>query len=180
MKKLLPVLLAVALIVPAGQADAAKTKKVAIESCAGDKDVKSISLGKEVVYTSADKSMVSFTKTAATPVKYHLVYFCADDSYFRKTPGVGPNGHVLVPGFRHGDTWYALSKDENGNPMLTNAPATSAHISDAAPVVKPAKKVKKAKKAKSEKKAKKEKKAIQVEDSVPDVVPGSEPPPGGR
>ncbi|MFZ2958674.1 MAG: hypothetical protein WA705_17430 [Candidatus Ozemobacteraceae bacterium] len=173
MKRLLPVLLALSLMVPG--AAMAKDKKVAkkskakivdSEKCSGDKDVKSVNLGKEVVFVSEDLKSASFTKDETHTLKHNLGYYDAKTGFSKRTPGVSPDGEALVPAFKHGEAWHIVSRDANGAiivdgaaPEATIAPAPlGGDVIAPAPekVKKPAKKGKKGKKAK---KAKKEKKA---------------------
>ena len=200
MKRLLPILIAVALIVPAtdafaaGKAKKASKKVVDSERCAGDRDVKSVVLGKEIVFVSQDLRMVSFTKTEACTLKHTLVYFNPKSGEFKKTPGMDPTGESLIPGFKHGEVWYPLAKDENGNPTVGNAPAADATYApvegagdmiNAAPA-KPAKKAKKDKKGKKGKKAKKAKKEAapkadeQKATEPAPAAPAADPAPAGK
>jgi len=193
MKRLLPIMLAVALVVPATSAFAAKSakkaKKVAIERCSGDKDVKSVSLGKEVVYVSEDMKSVSFAKDEKNTLKHNLMYYSAKTEYSRRTPGLDKEGNALVPSFKHGDVWHMLSRDENGNLIVDGAaaPATETAIAPAdekQEVKKPAKKAKKSKKSKKSKKAKKveapkaDEKAAEPAAAAP--APAAEPAPAGK
>ncbi|HOT28847.1 MAG TPA: hypothetical protein PLU72_11705 [Candidatus Ozemobacteraceae bacterium] len=154
MKRLLPVLLAAALLVPVSSAFAAK-----VDPCSGDKDVKSVSLGKEVVYVSADMKSASFTKDATHTLKHDLMYYSAQSNFSRRTPGTDKDGNALAPAFKHGDVWHILSRDENGNLIVDGAAAPETAVAPSADkkeeVKKPAKKAKKGKKAKKAKKAKK-------------------------
>ncbi|HEY9070330.1 MAG TPA: hypothetical protein VIV61_08720 [Candidatus Ozemobacteraceae bacterium] len=183
MKRLLPVMLAVALLVPASSAFAAKgtkkAKKVAIERCSGDRDVKSVSLGKEVVYVSEDLKSASFAKDEKHTQKHNLMYYSAKTEYSRRTPGVDKEGNALVPAFKHGDVWHVLSRDENGNLVVDGAAAPVADTT-VAPADEKKEEVKKpAKKAKKSKKAKKAKKAKKVEEKAaePAAAPAAEPAP---
>lgn len=155
MKRLIPVLLAAALLVPASSAFAAK-----VDPCSGDKDVKSVSLGKEVVYVSEDMKSASFTKDATHTMKHNLMYYSAQSNFSRRTPGTDKDGNALAPAFKHGDVWHVLSRDENGNLIVDGAAAPETAIAPCAPCTDkkeakaPAKKGKKGKKAKKAKKAK--------------------------
>jgi len=172
MKRLLPILLAVALVIP-GTADAAKAKKakkaktdvpewaVESEKCSGDRDVKSVSLGKETIYVSADMRSASFQKDEVHTLKHNLAYYSPTSNYFRRTPGLSPDGTPLVPAFRHGDVWYSLGRDENGTILINGTPIS-------APVIAPADQAApKAKKPRKGKKGKKAKKAKKVEETAP-------------
>jgi len=194
-------MLAVALMVPATSAFAAKgakkAKKVAIERCSGDKDVKSVSLGKEVVYVSEDLKSASFSKDEKNTLKHNLMYYSAKTEYSRRTPGLDKEGNALVPSFKHGDVWHMLSRDDNGNLIVDGAaaPATEAAIAPAdetkQEVKKPVKKAKKAKKSKKSKKAKKveapkaDEKAAEPAAAAPaaepaPAAPAAEPAPAGK
>ncbi len=168
MKRILPFLLVVALCLPGAVfAKGKKAKKakgtnvpewaVESEKCSGDRDVKSVSLGKESIYVSEDLRSASFTKDSVHALRHNLVYYCASDGKFRRTPGMCSCGISLVPSFKHGESWYTLDKDLNGNITINGAPSTSPVVQE--PVKKPVKKAKKAKKAKKSKKAKADKEA---------------------
>jgi|GEM_PF-1845240 len=114
------------------------------EKCSGDKDVKSISLGKEVVYVSEDLNSASFSKNEIHTLKHNLMYYSPASNTARRTPGVDSNGNVLVPAFKHGETWRTLTKDANGNVIIEGAPPVTTPIITPEPTH--AKKAKKAKK----------------------------------
>lgn len=171
MRRLLPVLLAVALMVP-GVAmaktakKAAKAKKVVSyvdsDKCQGDKDAPAPKLGKEFVYLSADLKSVAMKKDETHTLKHQVFYYLPDGSYHRSSPGA-KDGQALIPGFKHGEAWHSLSYDANGAMVVDNAAAASTEIAPAAPAADmgaPAPvKEKKAKKSKKSKKGKKAKKA---------------------
>jgi hypothetical protein len=153
MKKILVALLVAALFVPGTGFAKAKKAKVdvpewAVESerCSGDKDVKNVSLGREAIWVSEDLGSASYAKDSYHAHKHTLVYFCADHNYFRKTPGVGPKGDALTPGFKHGDNWYALGYDAGGNLTVNGIPAIQAPVDYQAKAPKKNKKGKKSKK----------------------------------
>lgn len=190
MKRLFPVMLAVALFVPASSAFAAKSSKVAIDRCSGDRDVKSVSLGKEVVYVSEDLKSASFTKDEKNTQKHNLMYYSAKTDYSRRSPGLDKEGNPLVPSFKHGDVWHSLTRDENGNMIVDGVAApvdetAVAPIDEQKEVKKPAKKAKKGKKSKKAKKAKKvveqkvEEKAAEPAAAAPaaEPTPAAEPAP---
>ena len=182
MRRLLPILLAVALLFPGAamakgkKAKAAKANvpewAVESEKCSGDRDVKSVSLGKEVVYVNEALNSVSFTKNEMNTLKHNLVYKCPNCDYNKRTPGVCKCGGTLVPSFKHGETWYKLDRDVNGNVLVEGAPAIDPSM---APVPAPEKKVKKAKKARKGKKAKKAKKVEETKEPVKEEVKDAAP-----
>ncbi|MBF0500342.1 MAG: hypothetical protein HQM09_09420 [Candidatus Riflebacteria bacterium] len=198
MKRLLPVLLAVALLVPGAamakgkKVSAKKAKGPAIESekCSGDKDVKNVSLGKEVVFVSEDLKSASFSKDEKNTLKHNLCYYDAKSGYNRRTPGMSPDGDALVPAFKHGETWHVLSRVNDAIVVDGGVNPTEAAVAPAAPagdmIVAPEKKAKTSKKgkkggkkggkkAKGSKKEKKEKTEKKVEEKPAADAPAAAP-----
>lgn len=184
MKRFLPILLGVCLLLPTS-AMAAKSKKakkakenvpewaVESEKCSGDRDVKSVRLGKEVVYLNEGLNIVSFTKAEGTTLKHDLYYSCAKCDFHKRTPGVDAAGDPLVPSFKHGSVWYNVSHDMNGTVVVEGAPAVDPTME---PVAAPAP-VKKAKGKKGKgKKAGKGKGKKVKEAAAPAAEPAKEEP----
>ncbi|MBF0406375.1 MAG: hypothetical protein HQM10_03395 [Candidatus Riflebacteria bacterium] len=152
MKRLIPVLLAAALLMPVtSEAKAKKSKKAALV------------MGKEVIFVASDLRTASLEKDSVNNVKHSLVYYCPIENSHETAPGVDASGHALIPAFKHGDVWYPLSYDENGKIIVAGNPPVAL---DAAACPTPCgtevcepKKEKKCKVSKKGKKGKKGKKA---------------------
>lgn len=177
MKRLLPIFLAVALLVPSAvmakgkKAKRARAKEnvpewaVETEKCSGDRDLKSVNLGKEAIYLNEGLNTASFNKSEFTPMKHALVYKCPSCDFYKSTPGSCKDGSDLAPSFKHGETWYKLNRDEAGNVVVEGAPPGAPVMASPMDQTVPAKKSGK-KGRKGGKKGKKSKKAKKVDAPV--------------
>lgn len=130
MKKLVSLLLVLCLVLPNLAEAAGKSKRgldaqdtLTYEEKATFEGKANVRLGSELIFVSQDLSQASFKKDSVCSVKHALHYFCPCKKIFKRRPGLCPCGKSLMPGFKHGQEWYILQRDDAGK--LNVLPVTS-------------------------------------------------------